>query len=99
MVLEELIFAVSAADRDAWLSAERACWDPFLQAQPGFVHKQVLVDDTQPDEVRVLIWWDSLELWKAITPEQCAEVDAGMGDLLRPWRCNALQVMRRVAPA
>ena len=32
----------------------------------------------------VTIWWETLEHWKSITPQQCAEVDARMGAWLRP---------------
>jgi uncharacterized protein (TIGR03792 family) len=84
MVIEELQFLVSAADREQFLDVEGRIWTGFLQTCDGFVRKETWVPDDDPDRVVVMIWWNSMEQWKSITAAQCDEVDAQMGEWLRP---------------
>jgi hypothetical protein len=41
-----------------------------------------------------VIWWESRELWKRITPEQVDEVDRRMGDLFRDCTMLVYDVAR-----
>jgi uncharacterized protein (TIGR03792 family) len=84
VVIEELQFVVSAEDRDRFLDVEGRVWTAFLQTCEGFVRKEVWVPEDDDGRVVVIIWWETMELWKQITMEQCDEVDALMGEWLRP---------------
>lgn len=84
MVIEELHFIVDPSERDAFLERETEIWTGFLKTCDGFVDKQVWVADDEPSRIVAMIWWNTMEQWKTITPEQCDEVDARMGEWLRP---------------
>ena len=83
-MIEELHFAVEAADRAVFLAVEAEVWTGFLRTCAGFVRKETWLPDDDPDRVVVQIWWESMAQWKSITEAQCEEVDARMGDWLRP---------------
>ena len=84
MVIEELHFIVEPSERDAFLERETEVWTGFLQSCDGFVDKQVWVAEDEPSRVVAMIWWNTMEQWKTITAKQCDEVDARMGEWLRP---------------
>jgi uncharacterized protein (TIGR03792 family) len=96
MVIEELQFLVSEADREKFLEVEGRVWTGFLQTCDGFLYKEAWVPDDDPDRVVVMIWWNTMEQWKSITMEQCDAVDADMGEWLRPIDvARAHHVVRR----
>jgi uncharacterized protein (TIGR03792 family) len=84
VVIEELQFVVDPAERDEFVVHEGAIWTEFLKTCDGFVDKDVWYPQDDPGRVIVMIWWNTLEQWKQITPAQCDEVDARMGRWLRP---------------
>ncbi len=94
MVVEMLTFEVSETDRAAWLDKEEQVWSRFLEAQPGFVRKEMWVSSDDPTAIHAVIWWESLAQWKAIGPEKVAEVDALMGSLLRDATMQAFDHLR-----
>jgi uncharacterized protein (TIGR03792 family) len=85
MVIEELQFVVDPAEREEFLVHEAAVWTEFLKTCDGFVNKEVWFPEDDDGRVIVMIWWNTLEEWKRITPEQCDEVDKRMGEWLRPF--------------
>jgi uncharacterized protein (TIGR03792 family) len=93
-VIEMLRFAVEASEREAWSEVEHRVWTGFLKTVPGFLHKELWVDDAEPDAVTAVIWWESREHWSAVTAEQCDEVDRAMGEWLRPCTLRTWCVAR-----
>ena len=81
VIVEELTLHVAEADLEGFLDADAHIWTAFLAAQPGFIRKEVWVPADRPDTVVIMVWWESRELWKAISDEQVAAVDREMG----PW--------------
>ncbi len=71
-VFELLRLHVSSDDREAWLNAEKASWEPWLAKQNGFVERKLFWDQ-EKEEAILLITWESRDQWKAIPQE---EVDA-----------------------
>jgi uncharacterized protein (TIGR03792 family) len=71
-VIEHLRVKVPAAARQAWLEAEAASWEPWLQGQPGFLGRE-LHWDRERQEGQLLIRWASREQWHAIPRD---EIDA-----------------------
>ena len=71
-VIEHLRVRVPAAARQAWLEAEQASWEPWLQRQPGFLGRE-LHWDSKRQEGQLLIRWASRAQWHAIPR---AEIDA-----------------------
>ena len=94
MVVEMLTFEVTPAERAEWLDVEEAVWSRFLERQPGFVRKQMWVDQQDPGRVHAMIWWESMELWKQIGADKVAEVDQLMGPWLREATLRTFDVVR-----
>ena len=86
MIVEWLTFEVDPAERDRWLDVDAATWTDFLERQPGFVRKQVLVDRKRPDLVHAVVWWADDASWEAIDWIRVEEVDTKMG----PWHRKAV---------
>lgn len=95
MVIEMLTFDIPSDEQPEWLALEEQVWSRFLEQQPGFVGKEIWIEDVRPDQILVVIWWESMDLWKRITPEQVAEVDQGMGDAWRDCTMRVFEVARR----
>ncbi|MBV6657063.1 MAG: TIGR03792 family protein [Devosiaceae bacterium] len=93
MVIEELVFEVSQADRDAWIAADQACWTPFLARQAGFVSKQLWARRDEPDRMRAIIIWRDEASWKSIPQDHLDACDAQMGPMRRPLVCHTHDVM------
>lgn len=93
-VVEWLTFEVTPSERDEWLVVEEGVWSRFLETQPGFVRKEMWIEEGDAGRVHAVIWWSSREEWKRITPERVAEVDERMGRFLRPCTMRVYDVVR-----
>jgi uncharacterized protein (TIGR03792 family) len=94
MVVEYLTFQVDAARRADWLDVEERTWSRFLEAQPGFIRKQMWTERGDDDHVHAAIWWETEADWLAIDPDQLAAVDAAMGELCVLGRLRTFDVIR-----
>jgi len=95
MVIEWLTFEVTPREQDEWLSLEESVWSRFLELQPGFVRKEIWIDENEPGLVNAVIWWENMDLWKAITADHVAAVDERMGDAWKPCTMKVYQVRRQ----
>jgi uncharacterized protein (TIGR03792 family) len=82
VVVEHLRLKVPEAGVDAWLTAERGSWEPWLAQQPGFLDRQLLWD-AEREEGTLLIHWASREQWKAISSAQVQAVQQRFEALAR----------------
>lgn len=103
MVVEFLTFRVPVDERLQWLDIEEQHWSRFLARQPGFIRKEVWVPevDLNADQspgarlrVHAVIWWESLELWRAIPQDQLDAVSEAMGPHEREAVCETFTVLR-----
>lgn len=92
MVVEFLTFAVDDGALDEWLEVEERVWSRYLETVPGFIRKEVW--QSGPGVVHAVIWWESREHWKAVTPDQVAEVDERMGSWHREPVAREYRVLR-----
>ena len=65
MVIEELRLKVPADSKEAWLSAEKEIWEPWLSSKDGFLGRQLFWDE-EKEEALILVNWKSRKLWKSI---------------------------------
>lgn len=72
-VIEHLRVKVPAAARQAWLEAEQASWEPWLQSQRGYLGRD-LHWDAERQEGQLLIRWSSRALWHAIPRSEIEQV-------------------------
>jgi uncharacterized protein (TIGR03792 family) len=82
VVVEHLRLKVPEAGVEAWLTAERGSWEPWLAEQPGFLDRQLLWD-AEREEGTLLIHWASREQWKAIPSTQVQAVQQRFEALAR----------------
>lgn len=105
MVVELLTFTVPPDELDGWLEVEEQHWTRFLERQPGFVRKEMWRGTTVegaeppagPERIHAVIWWRSVEEWKAIPADELQRVVEAMGPHERTAVCHAYDVLR-VAP-
>ena len=83
MVVEFLSMEVDPELHEMFLAADEAVGTRFLERQPGFVRKEAWIDPDDEGHVHVVIWWNSREEWKRITPEQVEAIDMRMGPIFR----------------
>ncbi|MCP9839449.1 TIGR03792 family protein [Synechococcus sp. J7-Johnson] len=81
-VVEILRLKVPAADREAWLVAERQSWEPWLQKQSGFLERRVYWDSTSEEGV-LLINWASRPQWQGIAAAEVERVQECFDQLAR----------------
>lgn len=74
-VIEHLRVRVPAAARQAWLEAEQASWEPWLQRQSGYLGRE-LHWDAERQEGQLLIRWASRAQWHAIPRDEIDQVQA-----------------------
>lgn len=103
MVVEFLTFRVPVDERLQWLDIEEQHWSRFLARQPGFLRKEIWVPEVglnadQTDDAylraHAVIWWESLELWKAIPQIELDAVVEAMGPYEREAVCETFTVLR-----
>ena len=94
MVIELLTFEVSPDERDEWLNVEERVWSRFLERQPGFVRKEMWIEDGDDSRVHAVIWWETKEQWKAIGAATVDSVDAEMGEWFREPTMREFRVIR-----
>ena len=72
MVIEFLTFEVDPSEREQWLVHEERHWSRYLEGRPGFVGKEMWVDDDDPGRVHAVIRWESMEAWDAVPASEIA---------------------------
>lgn len=82
-VIEFLTFDVPDSERSEWLQVEEQHWSRFLERQDGFVNKQIWENSDNPGKVHAVIWWESMEQWKAIPKDELASIVNEMGEYER----------------
>ena len=93
MVVEFLTFEVPGGSRERWLRADAEHWTTFLEAQDGFIRKEVWASVENVNTVHAVIWWRSLEEWHAISEEALEEVRGRMGALELPATLSTFEVI------
>lgn len=82
VMVEHLRVKVPAEALDDWIQAERGSWEPWLEAQQGFLDRQLLWDPKR-EEGTLLIHWRSRNDWLAIPEREIAQVQRQFEDLAR----------------
>ena len=65
-IVEHLKLEVPKKFKEAWLTAEKGSWEPWLLKQDGFLGRQ-LFWDSKEEEATLLIGWESRAVWKNIS--------------------------------
>ncbi|MYH78357.1 MAG: TIGR03792 family protein [Acidimicrobiaceae bacterium] len=94
MVIEFLTFEVAPDELEEWLTVEEQHWSRYLESCPGFIGKEMWVEEGDPGRVHAVIRWESMEAWDAVPPADVEAVDEAMGQWCREATMRAYRVIR-----
>jgi hypothetical protein len=94
VIVEELTVDVATSDLDAFLEATSASGPRSSQPSRDSCARRCGCRATFPTTVVIVVWWESRELWKAITDSQVAAIDRQMGEWFREPRVREHRVVR-----
>ena len=78
--------------RDEWLVRDAEIWTPALAAHDGYIAKEVWPSIDHPDEVVIIVRWESLPQWKSFPKDLEAALDAKMQDVQLEVTSEALDI-------
>lgn len=85
MIIEWLKYEVAAEHRELLIEKDEAIWTKALGRYPGFLGKDVWIDNRHPDTVVFIIRWANRDAWKGISAQELKmteqEFDRQMGGI------------------
>jgi uncharacterized protein (TIGR03792 family) len=76
MVIELLKFQVPLLEQQEYIQQDAAIWTTALAKYPGFLRKEIWISDETPEELTIVIHWETREHWKAIPLDDLSQIDA-----------------------
>ena len=93
MAVIELLRATCVPGRRAeWLVRDAEIWTPALAAHDGYISKEVWPSIDNPDEVVIIVRWESLAQWRTFPDELNLALDARMRDVQLAVTSEALEI-------
>ncbi len=82
--VEELVFVVAPDFVEKFIEIDHEIWTKMLAGYDGFVRKEVWVNDDKKGEITTIIYWETMDKWKAIPVADLdktqKEFDAAVGE-------------------
>lgn len=78
IAIEHLCFRVPPGGVAAFLQQDEQVWGSALRRHPGFLGKEVWLDQEDPELVHLILRWASRADWKAFPSEQVEALDRQM---------------------
>jgi uncharacterized protein (TIGR03792 family) len=94
MEIEWLKFRVSPELREKFIQMEEELWTPMLRQCPGFLGKEIWINPEVPEEVAIVIRWQTYQDWKAVPKEL---IDATEAKFARSMGENSYQMLESLA--
>ena len=91
-VIEMLRAQCVPGRREEWLVRDAEIWTPALAAHDGYIAKEVWPSIDHPDEVVIIVRWESLAQWKSFPDELNLALDAKMSDVQLAITSEALAI-------
>ena len=91
-VIELLRVTCVPGKRAEWLVRDAEIWTPALAAHDGYISKEVWPSIDHPDEVVIIVRWESLAQWKSFPDELNVALDAKMQDVQVAITSEALAI-------
>jgi uncharacterized protein (TIGR03792 family) len=76
MVIELLKFKVPLLEQEKYLQKDAEIWTTALAKYPGFLGKEIWVSSEKPEELTLVIHWETREHWKAIPVDDLTLTEA-----------------------
>lgn len=71
--VEYLVFEVNPSKVKEFTQLEHEIWSQMLSEYPGFISKEIWLNEYKPSEVTVIIYWESIKLWKSVPEDAIME--------------------------
>jgi uncharacterized protein (TIGR03792 family) len=84
-VVEWLQFQIPIEVQANFIEKDRRIWTTFLSQQKGFIRKEVLTNVAKPEELTLLIYWQTLADWERIPQNRLDEVQHRFEQELRMY--------------
>ena len=91
-VIEMLRAKCVPGRREEWLRRDAELWKPALAAHDGYISKEVWPRIDNPDDVVIIVRWESLAQWKSFPDELNVALDARMHDVQLEVTSEALEI-------
>ena len=91
-VIELLRVTCVPGKRAEWLVRDAEVWTPALAAHDGYISKEVWPSIDHPDEVVIIVRWESLAQLKTFPDELNVALDAKMQDVQMAITSEALAI-------
>jgi uncharacterized protein (TIGR03792 family) len=75
MVIEWLKFRVSPESREKFIQKDGEIWTATLAKYTGFLGKEVWINPSVPEELAIVIRWQTREDWKAVPKDVLDETE------------------------
>ena len=72
--VEYLVFEVNPRLINQFIEMDHQHWTLYLKDKAGFISKEVWISETNPGEVSMVTFWNSMEEWKSIPVEELIEM-------------------------
>ncbi|ACK69089.1 conserved hypothetical protein [Gloeothece citriformis PCC 7424] len=66
MVIEWLKFKIDPESRETFIEKDNQIWTAALAPYPGFLGKEVWINPHIPDEIVLVIHWETRQQWSAV---------------------------------
>ncbi len=76
MIIEWLKIQIKPELREKYIEKDAEIWTSALEKYPAFLGKEVWLDPKKPDEIILVIRWQTEAAWKSISPEEVEKVEA-----------------------
>ena len=91
-VIEMLRATCVPGRREEWLRRDAELWTPALAAHDGYISKEVWPSIDNPDDVVIIVRWESLAQWKSFPKDLETALDAKMQDVQVDVTSEALDI-------
>ncbi|MGK7874423.1 MAG: TIGR03792 family protein [Xenococcaceae cyanobacterium] len=75
MVIEWLKFRVSPQSREKFIQKDAQIWTQMIASYPGFLGKEVWINPNAPEEIVLVIRWQTRQQWKSIPQAALEETE------------------------
>ena len=72
--VEYLVFEIKEGRVQEFIDLDQEIWTQQLAKHPGFIAKEIWINEFKPTEVTAIIYWNSMEEWESISEEELNKI-------------------------
>ena len=74
--VEYLVFKVDPTLVNQFIQLDHEIWTGHLKEHPGFISKEIWINENDKEEVTAVIYWNSYKEWKSIPEQELLDIAA-----------------------